>query len=470
MTIKKAINLSCLSAILALVCTSCGKEFKASDYTAYFGGEVTNPSSRYVLLYKNDDIVDTLMLDNNNRFFKKFDSLAPGMYNFRHEPEYQYVYFDKNDSLMVAINALDFDESIVFSGRGDQKNNYLMEVYLANEHDRDNMFRVFDYDVAKFNKLIDSTYLHNLRKYSEKKTEMQWSAGFDVFARAAIDFPYYSKKEVYPLVHKMRTGEDIVAKLPKTYYEYRKKIDYNNLQLSNYSPYVKYLTHMLSNVASTNNDNHHLSEPELSLTTNTRKLDIADTLIHNEKIKNTILNNIAFTYLLEDQNMVNNQKFLATYHKYSTDKSQKNEITKIGKAIQLLHTGNQLPEVELIDTSGTNINSSQVVTQKAVVFFWSEKALTHLVETHKKVLELKRHFPNYEFIAINLDDNQAKWKSLLAQYKFDGIKEYRAANFEDLKAKWAITKIHRTIVVDNGGKIKNAFTSLFDSEFDENLK
>lgn len=469
MTIKKAINLFCLSAILALLCTSCGKGFKASDYTAYFGGEVTNPSSRYVLLYKDDELVDTLMLDQNNRFFKEFDSLPPGMYNFRHEPEYQYVYFEKNDSLMVAINALDFDESIVFSGRGDQKNNFLMEVYLANDRDRDNMFKVFDYDVPKFNKIIDSTYIHNLRIYSDKKSEMQWSEGFDIFARAAIDFPFYSKKELYPLVHKMRTGDDIVSRLPKGYYDYRKKVDFNNIHLASYSPYVKYLTHMLSNMAAIKNGKN-LTPAEISLNTNTRKLDIADTLIHNERIKNTILNNIAFTYLLEDQNMVNNQKFLETYHKYSTDKSQKNEITEIGKAIKLLRNGNELPEVTLIDTSGNRISSAQVATKKAVIFFWSEKALTHLVETHKKVLELQKRFPQYDFIAINLDDKQAKWKSLLAQYKFPGIKEYRAADFNDIKAKWAITKIHRTIVLDDGGKISNAFTSLFDSEFDRNLR
>ena len=52
------------------------------------------------------------------------------------------------------------------------------------------------------------------------------------------------------------------------------------------------------------------------------KLNIADTLFKNEKIKNKILDNIAFSYLLEDQNMVNNQKFLTRYNELSTDKSK----------------------------------------------------------------------------------------------------------------------------------------------------
>jgi len=59
-------------------------------------------------------VIDTLKLDKNNRFFIQFDSLAPGLYSFKHEPEYQYVYFDKNDSIMVRLNSKDFDGSVVF--------------------------------------------------------------------------------------------------------------------------------------------------------------------------------------------------------------------------------------------------------------------------------------------------------------------------------------------------------------------
>ena len=71
-------------------------------------------------------MIDSVKIDANNRFFIKFDSLAPGLYTFKNEPEFQSVYFDKNDSIMVRINAKDFDNSIVFCGRGDQKNNFLI--------------------------------------------------------------------------------------------------------------------------------------------------------------------------------------------------------------------------------------------------------------------------------------------------------------------------------------------------------
>ncbi|HLA54930.1 MAG TPA: thioredoxin-like domain-containing protein [Flavobacterium sp.] len=469
MTVKKTYIFIFFATSLALLCASCNKEFKSGDYTAYFGGEVTNPTNPYVLFCRDSQVIDTLKLDKNNRFFIKFDSLTPGLYSFRHEPEYQYVYFDKNDSLMVSINSQDFDNSIVFSGRGDQKNNFLMEMYLNNEKDRENMFMVYDSDINTFNKTIDSNYAKNQKFYGSKKEEIQWSEDFDNFAKAALDFPYYSKKELYPVIHQLRTGNDVIEKLPKNYYAYRRKIDFNNAELSDFAPFVKYLTHMLNNVAAINYHNH-FTEADLSLKTNINKLNIADTLIKNEKIKNTILNNIAFTYLLEDQNMVNNQKFLETYHKYSTDRSQKNEITKIGNAIQLLKAGNPLPKVKLYDTNGNMVSSDSLINKSTVIFFWTQKASTHLIEAHKKVLAYKKQYPNYQFVAVNLDDNQDKWKQVLANFKFDGITELRTSDFEDLKAKWAITKIHRTIVLSPDGTIKNAFTSLFDNKFEDNLR
>lgn len=457
-----------LPILLLLLVSSCKKEFSNDNYVAYFGGEITNPSNRYVLFCKNDEVIDTITLNKDNTFFKKFDSLAPGLYSFKHEPEYQYVYFDKNDSVMVHVNSNEFDESMVFCGRGDEKNNFLMEMYLKNEKDKDNIFHVFDYDFDKFNEVIDSIHKKNEQYYTKKKESVKWSDEFDVFAKASYIYPHYTKKEIYPIIHNMRTGKDVYEKLPQSYYSYRNDIDYNNELLSEYSPFVMYLNHMLNNV-STIKYHNHFSQADLELKTNINKLNIADTLINNKVVKNKILNNIAFQYLLEDQNMVNNQEFLKMYHKYSTDNSQKNEINKIGNAIQLLLPGKKLPSVELIDVNGKTIQSDQLITKNTVFFFWTENANSHMINVHKKIMEFKKVYPNYQFIAVNLDKNE-NWKKSLSKYNFKDVKEYRCADFEDIKAKWAITKIYRTIVVNGDQSIKNAFTNIFDVKFVDNLK
>ena len=241
----KQLHFSVILPFFILFLSSCNQDFKRNDYTAYFGGEVVNPTSPFVLFCKDSKVIDTIMIGKDNRFFIQFDSLTPGMYTFKNEPQYQYVYFDKNDSLMVHINSKNFDDSVIFCGRGDEKNNFLMELYLKNENDKRNIFDVFDYDVQKFNKNIDSSFASAQKLYQTKKEKIKWSDEFDVYAKGALDFHYYSKKELYPLVHKMRSGHDVFDKLPKDYYSYRKDIDFNNKELTDYSPFVVYLSYLI---------------------------------------------------------------------------------------------------------------------------------------------------------------------------------------------------------------------------------
>ena len=458
-----------ITIVLIALFTSCKKEFSSDNYVAYFGGEVSNPSSPYVLFCKDNLVLDSIPLNKDNTFSIKFDSLAPGLYTFKNEPEYQYVYFDKNDSIKVHIDSKDFDGSINFSGRGDKKNNFLIEMYLRNEKDKNDMFEAFNYNLDKFNQQINKTNKENQKYYNAKKEEIKWSDAFDVYAKGIVNFPYFTKKEIYPAIHKMRTGEEVINMLPKNYYDFRKTINFSSEELAGFSPFVMYLDHMLNNVGAINYHNH-LTDLDLDLKTNINKLNIADTLIKNEHVRNIVLNNIALKYLLEDQNMVNNQAFLKIYHKFSTDNSKKNEILKIGNAIQSLTIGKKLPVVHLVTPDGKTTTSDAVITKNSVVFFWTEKLTSHLLAAHKKVLDLKAKYPNYNFIAVNLDDDTNKWKELLPKYKFGGITELHCANFEDIKSKWAITKVHRTLIINANKTIKNGFTNLFDVHFEEDLK
>lgn len=391
------------------------------------------------------------------------------MYSFKHEPEYQYIYFDKNDSLMVRINAQEFDESITFCGRGDEKNNFLMELFLKNEQDRGVMFTVFDENTERFNVKIDSAYQSKKKFYDSKKESIEWNEDFDEYAKAMLEFFHYSKKELYPVVHQMRTGENIEPQLSANFYDFRQTIDFNNKKFTNFSPFVRYLSNMMSNL-SVNESWSDRSAVDQAYLASIRKLQIADSIFTNEKIKNTVLDNIAFTYLLEDQNIVNNKKFLEKYHSLSSDKNQHNEIKKIGDAIQLLKENNPLPEANVVDLNNKIAPIKSLIKKKTVMFFWTKNLESHFVAAHKRVLDLQKKYPNYDFISICVDENHSKWVNTLKNYKFEGIREYRVNQFEDIKDQWVLNKIHRTMVLNADGTINNAFVSLFDVNFESHLK
>jgi peroxiredoxin len=454
-----------LPLLLLGINVSCNREFSGDNYVAYFGGEVINPKNKYILFLKGDKVLDTIYLNDKNQFLKKFDSLTPGMYVFKYEPEFQYVYFDKNDSLMVRINPLTFDESIVFCGRGDEKNNFLMELYLKNDADRSEMFTVFDYDINKFKANIDSSYQSKQKFYEQKKKEIQWNDSFDVYAKSLLDFQHFSKKEIYPIAHLIRTGDDLKDSLPNDFYKFRNSIDFNNSNLTNFSPFVKYLTNYMNNVSfhRTNNINDQLN-------TSINKLNVVDTLITIQPAKNRILNSIAFSYLLEDQNLENNKVFMKRFNELCTDKSILDEINKIANSIQLLKIGNTLPEVAIVDLNGQTISSQSILKNKSVIFFWTEDATAHLSASHKKAIEFHNKNPDYQFIAINIDNNHEKWLATLTNYNFGIVNEFRIKDFEELKEKWAFTKLQRTIVIDEKGTIKHGFENMFDVNFYKLLK
>ncbi|RXR19023.1 hypothetical protein EQG63_06145 [Flavobacterium amnicola] len=458
--LKKLLFLTLLSSPILFI--SCNDILKGNDGASYFGGEIINPNSKFVYLCKDNEVIDTIELDKNNRFLQKYDTLSSGMYTFKHDPEYQYIYFDKGDSLMIRLNTQEFDNSLTFCGRGDEKNNFLIELFLKNENEKNTSFGIYDYDLKKFESKINKDQKIKKAFYDRRKEEIDWTEDFDLYAKSMLEMPYLAKKEMYPMVHKFRTSDDVCKILPKDYYCYRKEIDFNNNKLTYFAPFVGYLTSMLNNVTCQDNDTY-------SLENNIKKLKVADSIFTNTTIKNSVLHNIAFMYLLEDQNIQHNKAFLDKYYQLSTDKESKQKIKKIGTQIQILAKSKNLPEIELVGLDNKKVSKLNTNGLKTVIFFWTSEAKSHMEMAHKRAIELKQKYPDLNFIAVNIDDSDKNWKESLGKSKFN-ITELHASNFEEIKEKWVITKIHRTMIINSDGTINNAFVSLFDSGFEKYLK
>jgi hypothetical protein len=453
--------------ILTSTFISCKDGFMGENYIAYFGGEIENPKNNFVVFMKNNKVVDTFYLDKNNRFFHKFDSLTPGLYSFKHDPEYQYVFFDKNDSLMIRLNSNDFDNTLMFCGRGDEKNNFMMELYLKDMKLKNDLFDVYEQPEKVFSKYLEASNKKITELYRKRKTFIKWSEEFDEVAKANIQLNYAYKKEVFPIVHEFKTGENIKNSLPKSYYNYRKKIDVNQANLLYYSPFINYMTSMLNNVVLTNTKGYL---DDMSLENNIKKLEIADTLIKNKHVKNLVVNNIANMYLLSDQCSVNNGKFFTLYSKMVSDQKMKVKVMETASNIQKLRNNNALPEISVLDTNNKKVQLSELITKKTIIYFWTKQSESHSFYSHKKVDELKAKYPDIQFIAININNSQEDWLKEIETKKYVNSIELRAIDFEELKNKWVINKVYRTLIINKNGTINNAFVSLFDANFESYLQ
>ena len=120
----KILFITLLSTLIA------GCDTKSSCNSTYFGGNIINPKSDYVVLYKNEIPLDTFFLDKNNSFLGEIPALHEGLYNFKHGEEEQYIYLNPKDSLLIRLNTWKFDETLVFSGVGAERNNLLIDSFF----------------------------------------------------------------------------------------------------------------------------------------------------------------------------------------------------------------------------------------------------------------------------------------------------------------------------------------------------
>ncbi|MDZ7614842.1 MAG: hypothetical protein U5K51_14970 [Flavobacteriaceae bacterium] len=113
--------------------TAIGCKKAEENPRTYFGGKITNPKGAYVYFLKNEEVLDSAKINVSNKFLFQLDSLSAGLYTFKHGPEFQYIFLEPQDSVLLYLNAWNFDESIIFSGKGAGKNNFLINAFLENE-------------------------------------------------------------------------------------------------------------------------------------------------------------------------------------------------------------------------------------------------------------------------------------------------------------------------------------------------
>ena len=140
-----------LFIFLLLTFYSC-KQSDTNNTLTYFGGQIINPKVDYVFLVKDGVTVDSTLLDDANKFLLQFKLEKEGLYLFKHGNEFLYLYLEPADSVLVRLNTWDFDESIVFTGRGAEKNNFLINLFIINELEDQNFYPFYNYDAETFEK------------------------------------------------------------------------------------------------------------------------------------------------------------------------------------------------------------------------------------------------------------------------------------------------------------------------------
>ncbi len=452
---------------LCLLCFSCNEPASNNCGSAWLGGEVVNPKGDYVIINRSRKVIDTIPLDENNFFLYQMENVDPGIYFFNHS-EFQALYIEPGDSLMLRVNTREFDESLSFTGKGAPKNNLMMDLFLQNE--RENPFLPGWYMLSplQFEGKMDSISANKKQMLREFISKRKPSDLFIEIATASIDYNIYLKKELYISANSRKRIYNEEVDIPESFYAYRKTIDFGNEYIRSYYPYYRYLSFYMDNLAF---EQYKGKEPydRDSFIHNYIKAKLIDSLITHDSLKNSLLRSSASKYFVHAKDEENEQKMLDRFLELNTNPRDQKEIKELANATIQLTPGHQVPNLKLLTTQNTVRDLHSTLKRPSVLYFWSNKSIKHYREIHTRAQELHSKYPEYDFIGINIDSHFKKWLKTVVNSGYEEITEYQFENFSDAEMQLVIDSVNKAMILDEDGTILNGNTNIFEFDIEAEL-
>ena len=427
----------------------------------FFGGQIKNPKTSTVFIFKGDKEIAKASLSRENEFEFKLDSLKTGLYTFKHGKEYQYFFIEPKDSLLIRLNTWDFDESLVFTGKGAERNNFLLQLFLENEREEKLFFNYFGLDETAFISKADS--LLQLKKLLFKQFKAGTSRQSSLFSdliKMAINFPIYSNKEKYALQYKHKNNLKSLPKLSDSFYSFRDKEILKKTDFNNYYLFENYLWYSVYNKAL------HKKELDDTYQLSTFLLKEISKNVSDKKIQNTMLQQVFISSLL-DESCGNHDKKLAKqlFFDHCTDDDCIKEVKDLLSVVETLKKGSEFPKLIVQNIKGKSVELSRAFTKGTVLYFWP-KELSRIENMSKRVLYLTAKFPNIRFIGIDAQLDKRDWREYVHKNKFPERNQFRISK---AKNSYFTNGIPRAVLIDKKGIIKSDYTYLTQKSFEDKL-
>ena len=459
---KLRISKLILSTFIFPFIISCNQKNLNEEF--YLGGEIINPSSRFVNFYYNNVKIDSIELNSENKFFKKIENINPGIYRIEHLPENQNIIVEKGDSLWIRVNVEDFHESLTFSGRGSSKNNFLVDINNMDTYENEYLSQYYVQESDIFRKKIDSLMNEKLRIWELFNKSVNQKKLSSNITKSSIKYNYYNKLERYAILR----GTNWTKSKKESYFDYRDDINLNDTDLSLFDPYVTFLMNYFNEKTLDSGEIYSYEKNNTDF--NIKKLLIIDSQIDDPYLKNNLARATAIEEILNFKNNKFHDEFIDYYSYVNSSDKYLNEIIQLYEDIKKMQKGNLLPEVSVINYQGKErLSSNELKGSKTLIYFWSQTQMNHYRRTIKRIEELKQIFPNFRFVGICIQpytDMVIQAQNIL---NVDLSDQYSFKNFEESSKSWVLTFLNKTIIIDQKSYIIDGFSNLFTNDVEQVL-
>jgi hypothetical protein len=279
-----------------------------------------------------------------------------------------------------------------------------------------------------------------------------------------MDYDYYSKKESYVAINAENPFFSLDS-LPKDYFDYREKVNFDNPSYRNYFPYTRFLNRYFDNLAYEKN-NIGKDYNWDSYAHNKTKILLIDSLVKNDSIKNGLMRRAVRRYLLSTKDGLKAQEIVTLYGEKTNDINDLKALEALATYTIKLTPGNKIPDIQLVDTENLNRSLQNLIKKNSVIYFWTYESVRQYRDVHTKAAELHKKYPEYDFISINTDRNYKKWKTIVLRNGFKTNNEYQIENLENAANELAIHTVNKAIIVGPMGKILEGNTNLFSPDIE----
>ncbi|CAM1371106.1 Thioredoxin family protein [Tenacibaculum litoreum] len=428
--------------ILTTIIISCNKS-RPVNYTLFTGTIKNANSENLIIKNSSNEVVREIKISDTGTFSDTIFN-TNGYYKFSDGKESSSMFLKDDYNLHLNMDAKEFDESIIYAGKGSDVNNFLAQKFLIKER------------TGTTPELYSLDEVAYLAKMNEQKSTLEKSLAnlppdFVEQEKTNIKYEYISHVISYQPAHGYFTkNKDF--KVSESFPNVLKDLDLNNEKhYELFDTYKGIVGNYFSSSAREKAEKENISFEAAALQ-----------LIKESKSK-VIGNNLLAD--LSRQVSVRNPNAEELYNgimKLSSDKALKEKLTEKFNKIQKLTRGKTSPVFANYENNAGGTTSLTDLRGKYVyIDIWATWCQPCKAEIpFLKEVEKKYHDKNIEFVSISIDaeKDHSIWKQMIKDKQLTGVQLMADNNWNSkFITDYGVQGIPHFILIDPSGNIVNSY-------------
>lgn len=412
-----------------------------------FSGKIENPNSDTInILNRNREVVKSIVLNKDLTFRDTLD-IGEGYYRLNDGKEGTQIYLEPNFDLSLTLNSEQFDESLLYKGKGGHENNYLAKKALLMEG-----FGKLNY-FGYYGKLSESDFLNLTDSLYNIQTQllensMGISADFAFIESKSLEFSKMRRFAGFQNTKRYITGDKSFV-VSESFPDPFKAVDLNNGRLLISPNYLFYIKTYLKKIAKDNTIGTNENKDSVLEYIKTVKREVKNAVIKKELIYSVGIRQLNYTEQLD--------RVYKEIKSVLTDESRLKVVSDKYNTLKKIEKGAVSPNFTYKDINEKSVSLQDLKGKLVYIDIWATWCLPCIKEIpHLKTMEEGFRGKDIHFVSICQADKKPNWEKMLLEKELGGIQLFAPDEHDSFFTDFNVQGIPRFILIDQDGKIIDA--------------